>query len=57
MTDRFRIWFLPGKEEVEGKPLCYVMMRKLDLKDLVLVYAQVVLSIGAEVTTAGPGLR
>jgi hypothetical protein len=49
MTDRFRIWFLPGEDGTKGKPLCYVMMRKLDMNDLVLVYAHVVVNIDAKV--------
>jgi len=42
VVDRFRVWYLPG----EGTPLCYVMIRKLDPHDMVLVYAHLVFNIG-----------
>lgn len=51
-TDRFRIWYLP-EDEGTGRPLCYVMIRKLDPDDLVLVYAHVVVNIGVKLDDPG----
>ena len=43
LTDRFRIWFLHG-EGRGGSPVCYVMIRKFDPADGVLVYGHVVIN-------------
>jgi hypothetical protein len=43
LTDRFRVWFLP-REEGGGQPVCYVMIRKFDPRDGVLVYGHVVVN-------------
>jgi len=43
LTDRFRIWNLPQAGE-GGHPVCYVMVRKLDQHDGVVLYGHVVLN-------------
>ena len=53
-TDRFRIWHLPS--EGEGKPsVCYVMVRKFDPKDGVVVYGHMV--VNASATSGAEGGR
>ena len=47
LTDRFRIWYLPRGEGAGGDPVCYVMLRKFDQQDGVLVYGHVVVNTGA----------
>lgn len=42
-TDRFRLWYLPD-EDGEGPPVCYLMVRKFDPKDGVIVYGHVVVN-------------
>jgi hypothetical protein len=49
LTDRFRVWFLP-KEGEKGRQLCYVMVRKLDVREMVLVYLHVVANVDAEMS-------
>lgn len=44
LTDRFRIWYLP-QEEGDGRPMCYVMVRKFDLNEGVLSYGHMVVNI------------
>lgn len=46
-TDRFRVWYLPGQQEAGEKPVCYVMVRKFDPHDRVLVYMHLVVNLGA----------
>ena len=48
LSDRFRIWYLPKVEGEGREPLCYVMIRKLDPRDMVIVYAHVVFNLGLE---------
>jgi hypothetical protein len=52
-TDRFRIWFLPRGDRNGGQPVCYVMIRKFDPRDGILVYGHVVVNTeekeGAEI--------
>ncbi len=43
LTDRFRVWYLPD-ESGEGPPVCYLMVRKFDRKDDVVVYGHVVVN-------------
>jgi len=43
LTDRFRVWYLPD-ENGEGPPVCYLMVRKFDPKDGVVVYGHVVVN-------------
>jgi hypothetical protein len=50
LTDRFRVWYLPGQNR-EGPPICYVMLRKFDPKDGVIVYGHMVMN------TEGGGLE
>jgi hypothetical protein len=42
-TDRFRVWVLP--REGSEKPVCYVMVRKFDPRDMVLVYMHMVVNL------------
>jgi hypothetical protein len=44
--DRLRIWFLPATEGQSDKPSGYVMIRKLDQRQGVLVYLHVVMNLG-----------
>lgn len=41
--DRFRVWYLPD-EGRDGPPVCYVMVRKFDPKDRIIVYAHMVVN-------------
>ena len=43
LTDRFRVWYLPD-ENGEGQPVCYLMVRKFDPKDGVVVYGHIVVT-------------
>ena len=44
LTDRFRIWYLPKENGDTGHPTCYVMVRKFDPKDGVLLYGHMVVN-------------
>ena len=50
LTDRFRLWYLPPENGADGHPVCYLMVRKFDPRDGVIVYGHVVVNIegGAE---------
>ena len=43
LTDRFRLWYLPG--EGGGGKSCYVMVRKLDQRNEILTYAHLVVNL------------
>jgi len=43
VTDRFRVWCLPD-DRADGPPVCYLMMRKFDRKDGVVVYGHIVVN-------------
>ena len=46
LTDRFRLWFLLGEDgKGDSWPVCYVMIRKFDPQDGVLLYGHVVVNI------------
>lgn len=45
LTDRFRVWYLPTEEGEEGHPVCYVMVRKFDPGDGVLLYGHMMVNI------------
>ena len=47
LSDRFRIWFLPRDDGGEGRPTCYVMIRKFDPEGGVLLYGHVVIDVDA----------
>ena len=47
MTDRFRIWYLPGENGADDGPVCYVMVRKFDPRDGVLLYGHFVVNADA----------
>jgi len=46
LTDRFRVWYLPREDGAEGNPVCYVMVRKFDPQDGILLYGHVVVNTG-----------
>ena len=45
LTDRFRIWYMPGEEGRQDTQLCYVMIRKFDPQNEVLTYAHVMVNL------------
>jgi len=45
LTDRFRLWYLPKEGDEGGHPVCYLMIRKFDVHEGVLVYGHVVVNI------------
>ena len=47
LTDRFRVWFLPKTEGQNDKTSCYVMIRKFDRQQAVLVCVHVVANLEA----------
>jgi hypothetical protein len=47
LTDRFRLWYLPS-EDGEGDASCYVMLRKFDPAEGVLLYGHIVVNLGAK---------
>ena len=51
LTDRFRIWFLPNEDGSSDQPVCYVVIRKFDPRDGVLLYAHVVVNIAGHART------
>lgn len=53
LFDRFRLWYLPKEEGVEDRSVCYLMVRKFDPKDGVLLYGHVVV----DVEDGSPGVR
>jgi hypothetical protein len=46
-TDRFRVWFLPKTEGQNDKTSCYVMVRKFDPQQAVLVCVHIVANLEA----------
>ena len=47
LTDRFRVWFLPKTEGQNDKTACYVMIRKFDQQQAVLVCVHIVANLEA----------
>ena len=45
LTDRFRMWYLPRSDGAEERPVCYVMVRKFDPEDGVLLYGHLVVNL------------
>jgi hypothetical protein len=45
LTDRFRIWYLPRTERPDEGPVCYLMVRKFDPQDGVLLYGHLVVNV------------
>ncbi|MDE1852481.1 MAG: hypothetical protein KGI38_01905 [Thaumarchaeota archaeon] len=45
LTDRFRVWYLPKGDAAEEE-VCYVMVRKFDPQDGVLLYGHMVVNLG-----------
>jgi hypothetical protein len=45
LKDRLRVWFLPRTEGQSDNPSCYVMIRKFDQQQAVLVCAHVVMNL------------
>jgi hypothetical protein len=54
LTDRFRVWYLPRGDEADSRPVCYVMIRKFDPQDGVLLYGHMVVNIEERVGTEDP---
>jgi hypothetical protein len=48
LTDRFRLWYLPAQDGADGGATCYVMLRKFDPADGVLLYGHVVVNLNAK---------
>jgi len=44
LTDRFRVWILPREGGSANQPTCYVMIRKFDPQDGILLYGHVVIN-------------
>jgi len=53
LTDRFRVWHLPREGQADSHPVCYLMIRKFDARDGVLLYCHIVVNIG-EARTEDP---
>ena len=45
LTDRFRLWYQPKEGGAGDHPVCYLMIRKFDPKDGVLLYGHVVVNL------------
>jgi len=45
LSDRFRVWYLPQDDGEGGRPTCYVMVRKFDPQDGVVLYGHMVMNI------------
>jgi hypothetical protein len=54
LTDRFRLWYLPSEGEDDGHPACYVMIRKFDAQDGVLLYGHVVVNLEQKMGAENP---
>jgi hypothetical protein len=48
LTDRFRLWYLPAENGAEDGAACYVMVRKFDPAEGVLLYGHIVVNLGAK---------
>ena len=46
-SDRFRFWYLPREDGADEGPTCYVMVRKFDPDDGVLLYGHFVVDLDA----------
>lgn len=46
-VDRFRLWYLPSESDAES-PQCYLMVRKLDPRDGVLLYCHAVVNLSGD---------
>jgi hypothetical protein len=53
LKDRVRVWFIPSGPENE-KPSCYVMIRKLDPQQDVLVCVHIVMNLGVSADDGQP---
>lgn len=53
LTDRFRLWYLPAEGTRENY-VCYVMIRKFDPEDRVLLYAHLVVNFEQKTGTDMP---
>ncbi len=47
LTDRFRIWYMPGDAGSPGQQLCYVVIRKFDSEAGVLTYVHIIVNLSA----------
>ena len=53
LTDRFRVWYLPPDGDGET-PVCYVMVRKFDPQDGVVLYGHMVVNLGKSPEASEP---
>ena len=54
LTDRFRVWYMPGEDEKGGGQLCYVIIRKFDSRNGVLLYAHLMVNLKVETGRRSP---
>lgn len=52
LVDRFRVWYLPGVKG-ESEPVCYVMVRKFEPRDGVLILGHLVVNLDRKETGDG----
>lgn len=45
LTDRFRIWYMPGEVGRDDTQLCYMVIRKFDPHNGVITYAHVIVNL------------
>lgn len=53
LSDRFRVWYLPPEGD-GGAPVCYVMVRKFDPQDGVVLYGHMVVNVGRSPDASEP---
>ena len=53
-TDRFRVWVLPREVGSDSRPTCYLMIRKFDPQDGVLLYGHVVINTDEQANAEYP---
>jgi hypothetical protein len=51
LINRFWVWFLPSEEGIGGTPVCYIMVRKFDLKSGILLYGHLVVNMEGRTNT------
>jgi hypothetical protein len=54
LADRFRIWYIPP-EMGDGGPTCYVMVRKFEPQDGVLLFGHIVVNLRSDGNGEHPG--
>ena len=48
LADRFRVWYIPKERGKDGEPMWYVMGRKVEHEEGVLVYGNIVVDCGGD---------